>query len=136
MIKGGPALQRVLASTARDADELVESVLDQGARQIHGRAVALSPELTRKLILSSRVTRARRRGRSARVISFDTDYAVVMHEAFYNLGPISSRKAPTQDGPVGRKYLERPFNRVVPDVIRAIGLIPERAARRNRRRGR
>lgn len=136
MIRGGPALVRVLAGTVRDAEELIEAVLDQGARQIHGRAVALSPELTRALILSSRVTRTRHRGRSTRAISFDTDYAVVMHEAYYNLGPISSRKAPTQDGPPGRKYLERPFNRVVPDVQRALGEIPETAARRNRGRGR
>ena len=31
-----------------------------------------------------------------------------MHEDTYNLGPISSLKT-SSDGPIGRKYLSRPF---------------------------
>ena len=38
------------------------------------------------------------------------DYALIRHEGYYNLGPISRQQPDTPEGGVGRKYMERVFN--------------------------
>lgn len=38
-------------------------------------------------------------------------YVRFIHFGTYNLGPISKMKPATEDGPVGRMFLHRPFNR-------------------------
>ena len=43
----------------------------------------------------------------------DPDYAMIMHESEYNLGPKSAAKAQSNNKPVGRKYLEGAFHEVM-----------------------
>jgi len=102
----------------------VSDKLDLKARQLLGRSVALAPELERHLILSSRVEKVDTATRAARSVSYDTPYAVKQHEAQLNPGPLTSRKAPTQDGAAGRKYLERPFRNMVGEVQTEVGQVP------------
>lgn len=132
-VRGARALRRRLARIVEKLPIAASIELDNQARELQGRAVAVAPELTRKLILSSRVEKLDSSRRAVRAVSFDTDYAVIRHEDTYELGPISSQKAPTQDGPPGRKYLERPFRNMVGPIQRALGEIPEDLARRVRR---
>ncbi len=129
-INGEKALRRRLALLVERLPIATAIRLDNAAQLIRGRAVAIAPELTRKLILSSKVTKRDSQNRAIRVVSFDTDYAVVRHEDFYELGPISSAKSPTQDGPPGRKYLERPFKKSLKEIQRDIGKVPEAEARK------
>lgn len=76
------------------------------------RSADLAPVLTGDLIRSGRVKRTRpAKGRWVNVVSYGTDHAVFTHFSHYNLGPVSRRKPPTEDGPIGRLYLLRPFNR-------------------------
>jgi hypothetical protein len=128
-IRGDKTLRRVLGQIAAKTPIGIGIELDNQAEILRARAIAVAPELTRKLILSSKVTKRDSRTRAIRVISFDTDYAVVRHEDFYNLGPISSAKSPTQDGPPGRKYLERPFRNMNKPIQEAVGEVPEDVAR-------
>jgi len=74
------------------------------------RSANLAPILTGELIRSGRVI-ARRPSKDVykSTVAYGTDYAVYMHYGHYNLGPISRTKPPTEDGPVGRMFLARPF---------------------------
>jgi hypothetical protein len=81
--------------------------LDDNADDLLVRSDALSPQLTGDHIETGTVTKL---GKFVRVVSYDMDYSVWIHEARYKLGPISSRKPGTSDGRVGRKFLQRPFD--------------------------
>lgn len=126
---GDKRLRRVLGDIAAKTTIGIGIELDNQAQTLRGRAVAVAPELTRTLILSSKVTKRDSSTRAVRVVSFDTPYAVIRHEDFYNLGPISSVKSPTQDGPPGRKFLERPFRNMAKPIQTAVGKVPEKVAR-------
>ncbi len=128
-IRGDKTLRKRIAFMIDKTPLAMAIKLDDQANRLRGRAVAIAPELTRKLILSSRVTKTDSKARAIRVVSFDTDYAVVRHEDFYELGPISSAKAPTQDGPPGRKYLERPFRNMTKPMMKDLGTVAEDVAR-------
>ncbi len=99
----------------------VEQVMLGQALELQARSIAVAPELTRKLVLSSRVTREQRSGRVALGVSYDTPYAVIRHEDFYSPGALSRAKTPTEDGDAGRKYLERPFNNMLDQIQAKIG---------------
>ncbi len=133
-LRGDKTLRKRLAFIIDKTPLAMAIKLDDQANRLRGRAVAVAPELTRKLILSSRVTKQDSRARAIRVVSFDTDYAVVRHEDFYELGPISSAKAPTQDGPPGRKFLERPFRNMTKPMQRDLGKVPMDVAREAKRK--
>ncbi len=132
-LTGDRALRRALGRLIRKVPLGVAIELDNQAQELRGRAVAVAPELTRKLILSSKVTKRDSGSRAIRVVSFGTAYAVVRHEDFYELGPISSAKSPTTDGAPGRKYLERPFRNMTKQIIKAIGEVPEDVARKEKK---
>ncbi len=135
-LQGDKRLRRVLGQIAAKTPIGVAIELDNQANLLRGRAVALAPELTRRLILSSKITKRDSSTRAIRVVSFDTPYAVVRHEDFYELGPISSAKSPTQDGSPGRKFLERPFRNMNKPITKAIGDVPEKVAREIARKNR
>ena len=133
-IRGVRRLRRAFRSIVRDVDRGVDERLDDQARRLLGSAIAVAPELTRRLILSGSITKRSGGGRSIRVIDFDTPYAVVQHENQLLLpGPLTSRKAATQDGEAGAKFLERPYRRLLQTFIREIGQVPNRVVRRRRR---
>lgn len=89
-------------------DEVTKVIFEDGV-ELLGRSQALIPELERTLILTGDVEKKVSGQRVRVVVSYGTPYAVIRHEDEYELGPVSSLKSGTQDGPVGRKYLERPF---------------------------
>ncbi len=92
----GPATVRAMNAVAADLLE---------------RSANLAPILRGDLIRSGRVTRTgSKKGVVRRQVSYGTDHAIFTHEGSYQLGPVSRLKPTTADGPVGRKYLARPFN--------------------------
>jgi hypothetical protein len=111
--------------------------MDDVANDLLDRAIALAPQLSGDLVNDALVRRLDTRNRFARAVEFgppgsaSTAYAKVRHEEFYNLGPISSVKPGTADGAVGRKYLERPFNRHARRYIEEVGRAVERSLRRS-----
>lgn len=133
-LTGDRKLRRFFGRMARKLPIGVAIELDNQAQLLRGRAVAVAPELTRRLILSSKVTKRDSTARAIRVVSFDTEYAVKMHEDTYELGPISSAKSPTTDGSPGRKFLERPFRNMAKGIIKAIGEVPEDVARQEKKK--
>ena len=133
-VRGAARLRRTLQAVRRDVGRQIDQLLDNQAQRLLGASIAVAPELTRRLVLSNKITKRTGGGRSIRVVSFDTPYAVVQHEqAGLRPGPLTSRKAATQDGEAGRKFLERPFRRLVSTFIREIGKIPIQVFRRRRR---
>ncbi len=93
-------VRNVRAEVAQALDEASEDLLSRGRQ--------LAPQLSGQLIASGAITGRRTRDVVSRIVFFEAPYAVVRHEDFYNLGPISSVKS-SPDGPIGRKYLQRPF---------------------------
>lgn len=88
------------------------------ARELLKRARAVAPRLTGRLEDSGKVVEVTQgKNRIAWGVTFDTPYAVIRHEDFYNLGPVSQLKPPTQDGAVGRKFLARPFINMAPQIL-------------------
>lgn len=109
LVKGlRPGVQR-FRQLPRAMLESIERTADHVAVELLGRAQAVAPELTRHLVLSGAIDRSKQGEVITRVVKFTEIYALIMHEDFYQLGPLSRRKSGTQDGPVGRKYLERPY---------------------------
>ena len=140
---GRRRLARTIRAITKETPKEVGPAITRQANILRGRAVALAPELTRKMILSSKVTKRSTRSREIRVISFDTEYAVAQHEGRFNPGPITAVKSPTQDGAAGRKYLSRPFENLVREqgvekaiakaLITAIRKATPRRSRKRRR---
>jgi hypothetical protein len=112
----------------RNVEEAVEQQLDDNAQDLLNRSDAISPQLTGAHIHTGKVTPL---GRFFRVVSYDEDYSVKIHEDRYNLGPISSRKPPTEDGPVGRRFLARAFDRNAQRYIDEIGKAAAKAVRQS-----
>lgn len=131
-VHGAAVIKRRLRLIARNVRDEVRTALDEAAEDLLFRARLLAPQLEGELIDSGKIARHRSRGVEARTISFGTPYAVVRHEDFYNLGPISSVKS-SADGPVGRKYLSRPFERHSPRYFEEIGDAVERGIRQSLR---
>lgn len=107
-VTGGEVIGRRLRLIRRNATRAVAVGLDFAADDLRRRAEGLAPQLEGFLIASADIQRRGNQNAQRRVVFFDTPYAVRMHEDFYNLGPVSSVKS-SPDGPIGRKYLERPF---------------------------
>lgn len=131
-VRGVGALRRALSRLGAGIDRKVGATLDDISTELLGRSQAIAPERTRRLIKSGRITRSDRAGRLERSISYNTSYAVKVHEDLLFPGPLTARKAATQDGAAGRKYLERPFLNMRRGMILALGAVPEDAARRIR----
>jgi len=106
--------------------------LDAAAEDLLSRAQQLAPQLSGEMIGSGDIKRRGRKDLVSRTIYFTSPYAVRRHEDFYNLGPISSMKT-SPDGPVGRKYLSRPFEAHRDRYHREIGHAMRRALRQSLR---
>ena len=130
-VTGISALRQRLARLRGGVGAGMRARADDLAIELLGRSQAVAPELTRRLVKSGRITKQDSAGRVVRVVSYNTPYAVKQHEhATPPGGPITRRKAATQDGPAGRKFLERPFNNMRRGIILALGAVPENIARR------
>lgn len=114
-VLGADLIERRLLALVTSHRSGVPRDMDLIAADLLSRAADLCPVLTGDLIRSGRVagntTTAGSGSVVRRTVSFGTKYAVWIHEAHYNLGPVSRRKSGTEDGPVGRKFLERPFRK-------------------------
>ena|SRR3990167_3728064 len=110
-VLGASLLEKKFLGISERSKTAIDKALDMVAGDLLARAADLSPILTGDLIMSGRVARPRKKGAKVRVVSFARSYALFIHEGKYNLGPLSRRKPATEDGPVGRKFLERPFLR-------------------------
>ena len=109
-IKGVTTVSENIEKLGKEMIDSAKKALWQCGGHLGNAAVNLAPVRTGDLRASMQVNGPDENGDQITVtVSFSTPYAVRMHEAYYNLGPTSS-KAPGYDGePVGRKYLERPL---------------------------
>ncbi len=106
-IQGIPQLEKRLRLIVRAVEDAAVQVIDDSADDLLNRAIALSPQLTGAHIASGAVHAP---SRFVRIVGFDKKYSKRLHESTsYKLGPISSVKPGTQDGPVGPGFLRRPF---------------------------
>jgi len=107
---GAKVIKRRMRLIVRNVRDEISEALDEAAEDLRGRSQGLAPQLEGDLIGSAEIKSHRKKNLESRKIFYDSPYAVVRHEDFYNLGPVSSvKKSP--DGPIGRKYLSRPFDR-------------------------
>lgn len=109
-LKGVTTVSENIEKTCEEMLDAAKDALWKCGGHLGNAAVNLAPVLTGDLRSSMQVNGPEEsEGKITVTVSFSTPYAVRMHEAYYNLGPTSS-KAPGYDGePVGRKYLERPL---------------------------
>jgi hypothetical protein len=105
-------LQRRLDRIIAEQAPAVTRAMNLVAADLLERSANLAPILRGDLIRSGRITKAgSRKNLIRRQVTYGTDHAVFTHEGSYQLGPVSRLKPATQDGPVGRKYLDRPFRK-------------------------
>lgn len=123
-VTGGAVVRRRMRAMVKNVKAEVSEAMDNAAEDLLSRGRQLAPQLTGELIGSGGIRKRRATDIISREVFFAAPYAVVRHEDFYNLGPISSVKRST-DGPVGRKYLSRPleihrarYHREVRDAMR------------------
>ncbi len=114
---------KLLKKTPLVLHEELETEMLKAAIDTKIGAEAMVPEKKKTLLRSIRRFSKSSKRRIRHVIfaggdDISKEYAVRMHEDFYQLGFASSLKRTTQDGTPGRKYLERPFNRVVDRLLR------------------
>lgn len=127
-VQGVAALVKRLRRAGLNAKVGAEVVTLANARELLRRSRALAPELEGDLIRSGKVTRVPdSRGKTAAVVSFGAPHALVRHEDFYKLGPISASKPATEDGTPGRKYLSRPFFNMRKGMLAGYGAVALRA---------
>lgn len=119
-LRGG---ERVIARATRVIQRRIDKIinasgpaagraLNRVAADLLERSSNVAPILRGDLIRTGRITRVGSTQRiQKRQVSYGTDHAIFTHEGSYNLGPVSRLKPDTEDGPVGRKYLDRPFRR-------------------------
>ena len=125
---GLPLIKKRLRVITRNVRREVAQALDDASDDLLFRARGLAPQLDSDLIESGSILRRGNRSVVTRVVYFDSPYAVVRHEDFYNLGPVSSLKQ-SPDGEIGRKYLSRPFEAQQPTYQRDIGAAVRRGLR-------
>lgn len=106
---GAAAISRRLKIIERNARREMLQALDDAADDLLSRARQLAPQLSGDLIDSGHIRKRGSKHLVSRTIVFDECYAVRRHEDYYQLGPISATKS-SPDGPIGRKFLERPFD--------------------------
>lgn len=107
-VRGADVIKRRFRIISRNVHREAAVRLTQNARDLLSRARGLAPQLESDLIESGDIQRRASQGLHRRWVFFDSPYAVVRHEDFYNLGPTSSAKR-SPDGPIGRKFLSRPL---------------------------
>jgi len=109
-IKGVTTVSENIEKVCTRMLDASKKALWQCGGHLGNAAVNLAPVLTGDLRASMQVSDPEEEeGKITVTVSFSTPYAIRMHEAYYKLGPTSS-KAPGYEGePVGRKYLERPL---------------------------
>ncbi|MCP4868278.1 MAG: hypothetical protein GY898_06120 [Proteobacteria bacterium] len=129
---GAAAISRRMKIIERNARREMIHQLDENADDLLSRARQLAPQLSGELIESGTIRKRGSRKLVSRTIVFTACHAVRRHEDFYQLGPISSTKS-SPDGPIGRKFLERPFEAHKDDYYKSQGAAVARALRQSLR---
>lgn len=120
-ILGVATVRRNVERARRNSALGTSRALSLVAADLLERSNALAPILTGALIRSGRVTGSG----FVRGVSYGTNHGVFAHEQITpagprNLGPISSTKPATADGPVGGHFVTRPFDRNAQAYIKFI----------------
>lgn len=127
-VHGRKTIEKRSRTIQRNVKAEVSRQLDENADDLLSRAQGLAPQLEGDLIASGIIKKRRFRAAVSRTVKFTSPYAVVRHEDFYNLGPVSEvKKSP--DGRIGRKYLSRPFRKNRARYQKEIGNAIDRAIR-------
>jgi hypothetical protein len=113
----------------RNVREAAAQQSDENADDLLTRARAMAPQLSGEMMEDSQVIGRDRKDSVLRTVVFSSVYAVRRHEDIYNLGPVSTAKSPSPDGPVGRKYLESPFNNNIQRYMKLVGTAVSKAIR-------
>lgn len=111
--------QRIVVAVNKGADAIVKEAQANAPVDTHNleSAIHISERTTRRnnIAINIEVSGVGDDGRDV------AEYAMVMHESFYNLGPLSIEKqASDSNHIIGRKYLERAVDKQKPAIIAAI----------------
>ena len=128
--KNAKAIAKRLKIIRRNVGDAVSQELFDAAVDLRNRADAISPQLTGKHISTGTVTQVTK---FFYIVSYNRPYSLWLHEGRYRLGPISKNKPSTEDGPVGRGYLRRPFERHQSEYIERVGEAAMKAVRQSLR---
>lgn len=120
--------QRVIARKIRRIQTAVrqeiEEELNDIANDVLSNSRDIAPQLTGLLIRTSAVDEDDSEDVFVRSVFYDTDYAVIQHEGDFNPGPITIQKPGA-----GRKYLQRAYEALRPQMVNRLGRATERALR-------
>lgn len=139
-VKGGKIIQDRLKKIQKNLRTAVSQQMDKNAEDLLSRSGALVPQLTGELRSDAKITKkdpGKAGGVFSRTISYGntkpaSDYTLFIHEdTNYRLGPVSRAKPGTADGPVGRKFLSRPFDAHRREYLKEIGRITELSIQRS-----
>lgn len=114
-VLGAQLIEKKLQRLVTSNKGAVEASMNHASADLLQRSADLAPILTGDLIRSGRVLKTGSNAKTiVRVVGYGTNHAVFAHEMItpagpFNLGPISSKKPPSPDGPVGGKFLLRPY---------------------------
>lgn len=99
-----------LGKVEKDVIKNVEVGVNEVAEDLLSVSQKLAPLDEAGLMESGTVEPAKNTfGEIKASVGYNKEYALRMHEDFYNLGETSRRKPRVDGMEVGRKYLERPF---------------------------
>ncbi len=120
--------QRVIARKIRRIQAAVRQEIEEELNDIANDVLSdsrdIAPQLTGLLIRSSAVDEDDSEDVFVRSVFYDTDYAVIQHEGDFNPGPITVQKPGA-----GRKYLQRAYEALRPQMVNRLGRATERALR-------
>lgn len=132
-VTGVDELLTSLQQTGQRAERGVAGEIRQGAEDIKDLAVMQAPvdEGNLENAIKVEIDRSGIRGRVQAYVFVDGDedagdgkkveeYANLMHEGVYQLGPRSQIKNAAVGGGVGRKFLERAVDELAPDIINRV----------------
>lgn len=121
---GETVISRKLGRIQQEVRDAIEQEITDLADEILSDSRNLAPQLTGLLIRSAGVDSEDTNDVFRRSVFYDTPYAVIQHEGTFTPGPITIQKPGA-----GRKYLQRAYERLRPDMVNRMGRATERALR-------
>lgn len=128
VVRGRAVIKKRLGLIRRNVRDAVAAELDDIAEDLLNASRALAPQLTGQMILTSGIDSDDSDDSLRRSVFYVETYAPIQHEGFFDPGPVTAQKPGA-----GRKYLQRPYNRMRPGIPKRLGRAVERALRNSLR---
>ena len=127
-ISGADAVRKNLKAIQNAVFDAIENELEEQGKIVLNKANEVAPQDTGEMIATSIVTKDSNRAALQIVvaIAYVVTYAILQHERVYNPGPITATKIGKRRG-AGRKWFEKKFTELRPEIIKQVGRAVERA---------